>query len=233
MYRDIPFKKKRPFPDLSEAPAAWKPLDGSVISVPFRDKRFGRGEFRGNCDGTLFRELVLKYNPRRVADPMVGSGTTRDVVDHLNAGEGFAIEFWGGDLSNGFDLRTDPMPGTFDLVWVHPPYWDIIRFSDDPRDLSTCGDFVDFVRALEHCLTRCAGALAVGGRLAVLIGDVRKKGVYYSLVREVLNMMPHLGQLRSVIVKVQHACRSNATFYPKLEDPRILHEYCVLFKRCG
>lgn len=211
----------------------WQPLEGSVASTPRRDQRFGRADFPGNCDGSLFKALILRYGPNRIADPMMGSGTTRDVVAFMNSsGMGYNLLYWGGDLRSGFDLATDAMPGPFDLVWVHPPYWDIIRYSEDPKDLSTCTDFVEFVRRMERCLRKCYESLAVGGRLAILIGDVRKGGVYYSLLREVLNMMPHLGQLRSVIVKVQHACRSDAVRYPKLEDPRILHEYCVVFKRC-
>jgi len=45
----------------------------------------------------------------------------------------------------------------------------------------------------------------------------------------VLNF-PH-GEIRSVIVKVQHNCTSDRKQYGKLEDPPIRHEYCVVFKK--
>ena len=56
----------------------------SVVSYPQRCPLWGDSRYRGNCDGRLFKNLVLRYGARRVADPMVGSGTTRDVVAGLN-----------------------------------------------------------------------------------------------------------------------------------------------------
>ena len=79
------------------------------------------------------------------------------------------------------------------------------------------------------CLERCYDALVPGGRLAVLIGDVRKRGQYTAIIKDVLNF-PH-GELRSVIIKVQHNCTSDRKKYGKLEDPPIKHEYCIVFKK--
>lgn len=45
-----------------------------------------------------------------------------------------------------------------------------------------------------------------------------------------LNLENELGQLRSVIIKAQHKCHSDGVEYP-LKDPRIRHEYCVVFQR--
>ena len=81
------------------------------------------------------------------------------------------------------------------------------------------------------CLRRCYDALEVGGRLAVLIGDVRRRGQYTSIVKDVLNF-PY-GEVRSVIVKVQHNCTSDRKRYGKMEDVPIRHEYCVVFKKSG
>ena len=117
------------------------------------------------------------------------------------------------------------------FVWVHPPYWDIIRYSDDPADLSTVNDYGHFVERLRVCLARCCRALVPGGRLAVLVGDVRKRGRYTPIVRDVLNLEGQLGQLTSVIIKQQHACRSDAVAYSAMPDPRIQHEYCVVFRK--
>lgn len=211
-------------------PPAWE--HGSVVSYPKRCSLWGDARFRGNCDGGLFLSLVRRYKPLRVADPMLGSGTTRDVIEWLNEKEstGRRIAFWGSDLSAGFDLEHEDLPGPFDLVWVHPPYWNIIRYSKDPRDLSAEPDYSTFVHRLERCLTRCSNALATGGRLAVLVGDVRRRGLYYPIIRDVLNMEPNLGQLRSSIVKVQHNCTSDTRRY-RLEDAPIRHEHCLVFKR--
>ena len=65
----------------------------------------------------------------------------------------------------------------------------------------------------------------------MLVGDHRKKGIYRPIVRDVLNLEGKLGQVRAVIIKTQHNCMSDSTHYSELEDPRIAHEYCVIFKR--
>ena len=204
---------------------------GSVVSYPQRYNAWGDSRYRGNCDGRLVLNLIRRYAPRTVADPMQGSGTTRDVVAWLNKKRGGEqIRYWGGDLHEGFDLETTNLPSRYDLVWVHPPYWNIIRYSNDSRDLSTEQNYGKFVRRLRQCLVRCAQALTPNGRLAVLVGDVRRRGGYYSIVCDLLQMEPDLGDLRSILVKLQHNCTSDARTY-RLEDAPIRHEYCVVFKR--
>ncbi|MFZ2874268.1 MAG: hypothetical protein WAZ94_07270 [Phycisphaerales bacterium] len=203
----------------------------SLVSYPDRCSLWGDARYRGNCDGRLFNELVLRYGARSVADPMMGSGTTRDVIAGLNRFLPEPIEYWGGDLRHGYDLATTDLPGRYDFVWIHPPYWNIIRYSDDPADLSTIETYPDFRAVLARCLRRCAAALVPGGRLAVLVGDVRRRGQYTPIVRDVLRLEPDLGELRSVIIKAQHNCRSDSVGYAAMEDVPIRHEYCVVFKR--
>lgn len=65
--------------------------------------------------------------------------------------------------------------------------------------------------------------------MAVLIGDVRRKGKYTPIVKDVLNFP--LGEIRSIIIKVQHNCTSERKRYGKLEDVPIKHEYCIIFKK--
>jgi len=203
----------------------------SVVSYPTRCSAWGDGRYRGNCDGRLFLNLVQHYRPRRIADPMLGSGTTRDVIDGLNRHAGGGIRFWGSDLRQGFNLWMQDLPDMFDFVWIHPPYWNIIRYSDNGADLSTMDNYADFRQALRVCLQRCYASLDVGGRLAVLMGDVRRSGRYIPIVRDILGWEGELGDLRSIIIKAQHNCRSDSVTYSRLEDPRIQHEYCMLFKK--
>jgi hypothetical protein len=202
----------------------------SVVSYPNRCKLWGDGGYRGNCDGRLFKNLVLRYQARRVADPMLGSGTSRDVVEGLNKYKKTGISYWGSDLRQGFDLTKQDLPAKYDFVWIHPPYWNIIHYSNNnPNDLSNCVTYDKFRALLIVCLKRCYEALEVGGRLAVLIGDVRRGGKYTPIVKDVLNLS--FGELRSIIIKVQHNCTSERKRYGKLEDVPIKHEYCIIFKK--
>ena len=203
----------------------------SVVSYPSRCQLFGDSRYRGNCDGRLIKDLILRYGAVKVADPMEGSGTSRDVVDGLNRYKRAGISYWGGDLRSGFDLTKQDLPGRFDFVWIHPPYWNIVQYRSGSADLSNCGSYERFRELLMVCLRRCYDALEVGGRLAVLIGDVRRAGRYTPIVKDVLNF-PY-GEIRSVIIKVQHNCTSDRKRYGRMEDVPIRHEYCVVFKKTG
>lgn len=203
----------------------------SVVSYPQRCALWGDSRFRGNCDGRLFKNLVLRYRAKRVADPMLGSGTTRHVVAGLNRFKKAGITFWGSDLRQGFDLTSQDLPSSFDFVWIHPPYWSIVRYSTNRADLSNVASYEEFRGMLLLCLERCYRALLPGGRLAVLIGDVRRAGRYTPIIRDVLNF-PH-GEIRSIIIKVQHNCTSDRRAYGRLEDPPIKHEYCVVFRKAA
>ena len=201
----------------------------SVVSYPSRCQLWGRSEYRGNCDGRLIKDLILRYGAQKVADPMEGSGTSRDVVAGLNKYKRAGISYWGGDLRSDFDLTKQDLPGRFDFVWIHPPYWNIVQYHSGANDLSNCESYERFRELLMVCLRRCYEALEVGGRLAVLIGDVRRAGKYTSIVKDVLNFP--FGEIRSVIIKVQHNCTSDRKRYGKMEDVPIRHEYCVVFKK--
>ena len=206
---------------------------GSIVSYPDRCPLWGDARYRGNCDGRLLKGLIIRYRPRSIADPMEGSGTSRDLVNWWNQRSGHQIDYWGGDIRSGFNLLNENIPGQHDLVWIHPPYWNIIRYGNHPDDLSSFSDYDLFRDALRRCLVRCYFAVKPGGRLAILVGDIRRKGAYYPVVRDVLNWEGELGQLRSIVIKAQHHCRSDRLDYGGMEDARIQHEYCIIFKRPG
>jgi len=116
----------------------------SVVSSRNRCQLFGDSRYRGNCDGRLIKDLILRYEAQKVADPMEGSGTSRDVVNGLNRYKRAGISYWGGDLRSGFDLTKQDLPGRFDFVWIHPPYWNIVQYRSGSNDLSNCESYERF-----------------------------------------------------------------------------------------
>ena len=204
----------------------------SVVSYTDRGP-WGDKNYRGNCSGWLVKDLLLRFKSQSVFDPAEGSGTVRDVVNGINTHKRTEIYYEGRDLRHGWDVLSSPLPERqFDMVWYHPPYWDIIRYSDDRRDLSNCGSLEGFEGKLNQSALRLFQTVRPGGVLAILIGDKRKSGSYYPLMRSLL-MNPGLGELRAIIIKVQHHCWSdrkeywagNPFFIP------IKHEYCLLFQK--
>ncbi len=61
--------------------------------------------------------------------------------------------------------------GQADCVILHPPYHDIIKFSDDPRDLCNAPSVSDFLDEFEKVVVNAVDLLADSRFLALVIGD--------------------------------------------------------------
>lgn len=206
----------------------------SVLSFPERGP-WGDARYHGNCSGHVVRTLLDVYAPRLVVDPMEGSGTARDVCRDRG------VAYRGFDLREGFDLAAMPLldrlPGPADLVFLHPPYWDIVRYSGtewgdgpDERDLSRAPTYTAYLTLLEQCVENCLDALAPEGRLALLLGDIRRLGRYYSPQAAVVSS--YRIRLDGVWIKAQHHCRSDVVRYEREERlVRIAHEYLLLLRK--
>jgi len=193
----------------------------SVVSYPQRGP-YGDNSYRGNCTGYLVKDLIRHFKPVRVLDPMEGSGTTRDVCKECK------VQYTGMDLKNGFDLVNDEITGTFDFVFFHPPYWDIVKYGGDRNDLSNSPTYDIFMGKLRICVSKLVEALERGGTLAILIGDKKKNGDLYPLFNEIINW--RIGRLTQIIIKEQHNMRSNETSYSGSFIP-IHHEYVLIFRK--
>jgi len=204
----------------------------SVVSYPDRGP-WGNPAFRGNCTGYLAKDLILRFGCRSVFDPAEGSGTIRDVVSGINKYCGSRIHYEGRDLKQGWDILESPIPEKqFDMVWYHPPYWDMISYSSHAQDLSNCASLEEFETKLNQSAERLSGILKPGGILVILIGDKRKSGVYYALMRTLL-MNPKIGELKAIIIKIQHHCQSDKREYGA-RNPFLIpikHEYCLIYQK--
>jgi hypothetical protein len=203
----------------------------SVVSYPQRGP-WGDAQYRGNCSGHLVKDLILRFGCQSVFDPAQGGGTVKDVVSGINKYRRKNIQYTGRDLKQGWDvLKSELPPRQFDMVWYHPPYWDIIAYSCDSRDLSACRTLDEFEDKLNRSTERLYRAVRAGGILAILIGDKRKCGEYFALFRTLLTNH-NIGALRAIIIKIQHNCKSQAKNYrssPFLIPIR--HEYCLIFQK--
>ncbi len=204
----------------------------SVVSYPDRGP-WGDHRYRGNCSGFLLKDLILRFGCKSIFDPAEGGGTTRDVVAGINQYLKKGIEYEGRDLRQGWNLITSPMPAKkYDFVFFHPPYWDIIRYSEDRYDLSNARTSDEFEAMLNLCVERLSTVVKPGGIMAVLIGDKRKSGQYYPLFRTLL-MNEKIGRLKAIIIKIQHHCMSDRVEYGQ-SNPFLIpikHEYCLVFQR--
>lgn len=66
------------------------------------------------------------------------------------------------------------MPDAFDFVFSCPPYADLERYSDDPRDLSTMG-YDEFLAAYREIITASCALLKPNRFACFVVGDVRDR----------------------------------------------------------
>jgi len=204
----------------------------SVVSYRSRGP-WGDPTYRGNCSGWLAKDLILRFKVQSVFDPAEGSRTVRDVVNGINHHKQKNICYEGRDLKQGWDILNSPMPEKqFDMVWYHAPYWDIIRYSSEQKDLSNCQTLEEFENKLNMSVERLFSVIKPRGIMAILIGDKRKNGIYYPLLRTLL-MNQNIGELKAIIIKVQHHCQSDKKDY-RTGNPFMIpikHEYCLVYQK--
>jgi hypothetical protein len=193
----------------------------SVVSYPDRGP-WGDNRYPGNCSGYLLIDLCATYQPRTVLDPMEGGGTSREVCADMG------IAYSGFDLRDGTDSLRDDIGAGYDLIFWHPPYHDMKVYTDDPRDLSRAGSITAFGALLRAGYWRFFDLLAPAGRLAILIGDLRRRGRYEPLTVDVARL--DRNHLEGIIVKIQHNVSSNRTRYGGAFVP-ITHETLTIFRR--
>jgi DNA modification methylase len=77
-------------------------------------------------------------------------------------------------------------PGTVHLVLTSPPYWTLKEYRRHPGQLGQVAHYDRFLDALDQVWRQCFDALAPGGRLICVVGDVclsrRKNGGRHTVV---------------------------------------------------
>ena len=193
---------------------------------------WGAATYRGNCGGHLIKDLHQYFGASQVLDPMTGSGTCQAVCRSLE------IPCASFDLNTGQDAGNpegyrglDPV----DFIWLHPPYWRMIRYNDDPRCLSNAESLDAFLDQMATILQNCRSVLKPGGHLAILIGGYhdRKDGNRHI-------PLPALMTARAIeegfwpactdIVRFQHGNTSSRKAYRSSFIPG-LHDVCTVFQQ--
>jgi hypothetical protein len=125
------------------------------------------------------------------------------------------------------------------FVILHPPYWDIIKFSKNKSDLSNAKTEKDFLSAFGRVVDNCASVLDKERYLAVVIGDKYSNGelipLGFNSMQEVLKRQFLLKSIIVKNIKQTKAKRSqeNLWRYRALVGGFYVfkHEYIFLFKK--
>lgn len=241
----------------------WEPEDfelemTSVWSFPKRGNWATHdAKCRGNWSPYIPRNIMLRYSKEgdMVLDQFAGGGTTLveakllnrniigiDVNDEALERCKDKIDFHHEDangkvyLKKGDARNLESIPDEkIDLICTHPPYADIIKYSDGlENDLSQL-KIPDFLIEMEKVANESFRVLKKDKFCAILIGDTRNKGHIQPLGFQVMQVFQNAGfVLKEIIMKEQHNCK--ATGYWKTNSVKynfllIAHEYLFIFRK--
>ncbi len=214
-------------------------------------------KWRGNWSPYIPRNIILRYSKEGdlVLDQFAGGGTTlveakllnRDIIgvdvndaalarcrektDFEHEGACGKVYIHKGDARN-LDFIPDE---SIDLICTHPPYADIIKYSEGlENDLSQLG-VKEFLKEIKKSASESYRVLKKDRFCAILMGDTRKKGCMIPMSFEVMKIFQDAGfRLKEIIIKEQHNCK--ATGYWKTNSVKynfllIAHEYLFVFKK--
>lgn len=125
------------------------------------------------------------------------------------------------------------------LLIMHPPYHDIIKFSQDQRDLSNAGNIEKFLQMFGAIVDNVTPFLEKGRYLALIIGDKYSKGEWIPLGFYCMNeVLKRDYILKSIIVKNFEETRGKRSQKELWRYRALLggfyvfkHEYVMLFKK--
>ncbi len=212
-------------------------------------------KYRGNWSPYIPRNVILRYSEvgDTVLDQFVGGGTT--AVEAKLTGRNFigidinpqAVEISKNKCNFDYDINSkiDILQGdarklnleddSIDLICTHPPYANIIRYSENiDGDLSLL-PIKDFLFEIGKVADECYRVLKKGKFCAILMGDTRKKGMVQPLAFEVMRIFELAGfKTKEIIIKEQHNCK--ATGFWKTNSIKhnfllLAHEYLFILKK--
>lgn len=213
-------------------------------------------KWRGNWSPYIPRNLLLRYSKDGdlVLDQFAGGGTTlveakllsRNIIGvdvnpvalerckektSFEQGNNGKVYLHKGDARH-LDFILDE---SIDFVCTHPPYANIIEYSEDiEEDLSHC-KVQEFLEEMKSVASESYRVLKKDKFCAILMGDTRQKGHMIPMSFDVMRIFQEAGfKLKETIIKEQHNC--NATGYWKTNSVKynfllIAHEYLFVFRK--
>lgn len=162
-------------PVLCELSYRWFCPDGGKILDPFAG-----GSVRGVVAGVLgyFYEGIDLREEQVEANRKQTKVLSLENV-HYNAGDSNEV--------------LDRISMNADFVYSCPPYADLEKYSDDPKDLSNM-DYADFKEAYFSIIKKSVAQLKEDRFACFVVGDVRdKKGFYYNFVSDTIQAFKEAG----------------------------------------
>lgn len=214
-------------------------------------------KWRGNWSPYIPRNILLRYSKENdlVLDQFAGGGTTlveakllnRNIIgvdvndialERCREKTNFEHEGANGDiyLRKGDARNLSFIPdNSIDLICTHPPYANIIKYSEDIKEDLSLLKVKNFLEEMKKVANESYRVLKSDKFCAVLMGDTRQKGHMVPMSFDVMKIFQDAGfKLKELIIKEQHNCRATGfwkTNSVKYNFLLIAHEYLFVFKK--
>lgn len=239
----------------------------SLWIIPERDNSGKHdGFYHGNFIPQIPHQIILRYTKKGeiVFDPFVGSGTTAyeaeklcrhfigvdiqpELIEQIKCkvdNTDYFSELIAGDSTNRNTFLTineflvKKKKNNVQLAILHPPYADIIKFSEYNKDLSNAKSLKYFLSEFSLVVKNTLDLLEKNRYLAIVIGDKYTQGQWIPLGFYCLHEAQKLGLiLKSIIVKNMEGNRAKQNKeavwkYRALSSDYYIfkHEYILIFK---
>lgn len=228
----------------------------TVWSFPDRGKWATHdAKYRGNWSPYIPRNIILRYSEAgdTVLDQFVGGGTTaveakltgRNFIGIDINPEAIAITKSKCNFVCDINSKTEILQGdarnlsieneSVDLICTHPPYADIINYSENIEGDLSLLSIKPFLMEMGKVADECYRTLKKGKFCAILMGDTRKKGMVQPLAFETMRIFELAGfKTKEIIIKEQHNCKATGfwkTNSVKFNFLLLAHEYLFVFKK--
>ena len=211
-----------------------------------------KGDYPGNCSPYVVKNLLIKYSNKNdiVLDQFVGSGTT--IIESLLLNRKAigidindkAINITKSRIKNidgkyklirGDATKLKLKNKSIDFICTHPPYMDIIKYSNGIRGDISLLSGEEFYNSIKLVATESFRVLKEKCYCAILIGDVRKNGLIVPVGFNVMELFLNEGfLLKEIIIKEQHNCKSTDKWIEIAKKRNFLliqHEYIFVFQK--
>ena len=239
----------------------WEPDDfqlekSSVWSFPERGNWATHdSKYRGNCSPYVIRNLILRYTKEGdlILDQFAGGGTSLieakllnrniigidinpDAIECCRSKIKFDVGEGKVEIKKADARKLDFINGeSIDFICTHPPYTNIIKYSDGLEgDISLLG-YEGFLTAMEQVARESFRVLKKGKYCTFVIGDVRKNGLVKHLGFDTMTVFENVGfKLKEIVIKQQHNCKMTAK-WEKISIEKnfflLAHEYIFVLRK--
>lgn len=200
----------------------------------------GDKNFLGNTPPKVIRQVLLMWTKPLdyVVDPMAGSGTAVDVCKKIGR-RCYAFDLY--PKREEIDERDATQPWQLDepadLIFIHPPYWNLVGYGNKQNDLSGTATVKEYYRLLQRVLANAYESLK-GKYIVVQQGDLVQDGHSYPLCFETYDILKEIGFIpHAHIVNIIHGDVSRKKSEMPLSEYiyqkrlKISHDLILVFKK--